>query len=308
MNASKAIFVVTFLAVLSVACEALARSGVQFTRDRRSTLISKDVGDERWAIAYNLESRTATGNVFYRSGRDPSFVWCEETGNDGSTVMLSCYGAEKCPTGPCTENDWSFISNVSIGYDFLFPPGTPIPPIRPFDVYADTGFIPSGFMGDFSAITLEVGNTVNPHSGSTCAHFRYSGAATEGEGWAGVYFQYPANNFGAQAGRTDLQGHSRLSFWVRGDVGGETLRFGSGGINRNPPPTAQLPFQDSYGPVCVGDCQGGDPIVLSSTWTRYTINLEQQNLTTVIGPFFWTATAEENPQGAGFCLDDIFLE
>src|SRR5262245_1237489 len=52
------------------------QSGVQISPDGKRVLISKDVGDERWAITLN-DDNTVTGNVFPQDGGPPQFVWCE---------------------------------------------------------------------------------------------------------------------------------------------------------------------------------------------------------------------------------------
>src|SRR5690606_34976080 len=77
-------------------------SGLQSTPDQARTLISKDVGNERWAISYNPEDQTITGNVFDASGGPPKFVWCERTGDDGNPdpydvqIDFACSGADAC--------------------------------------------------------------------------------------------------------------------------------------------------------------------------------------------------------------------
>jgi subtilisin len=101
-------------------------SGLQITPDEKRTLISKDVGDERWAITRNPD-QTVTGNVFSASGGDPKFVWCERTGDDGnpdpSAVLIdyACSGADRCLASPCTAAEWSFIGNVTLPGAFFRP-------------------------------------------------------------------------------------------------------------------------------------------------------------------------------------------
>lgn len=101
-------------------------SGLQITPDEKRTLISKDVGDERWAITRNPD-QTVTGNVFSSSGGDPKFVWCERTGDDGnpdpSAVLIgyACSGADRCAASPCTASEWSFIGNVTLPGSFFRP-------------------------------------------------------------------------------------------------------------------------------------------------------------------------------------------
>lgn len=300
-----AAIVVASSAVLVAAGTAHAQSAVQFTKDGKRTLISKDIGNERWAISYDLEDLTVTGNVFFPGGGDPKFVWCErsKTPSVEPGVALDCHGADKCSAGPCPSGQWAPLAHVTLPVEFFFPPGA----ISPLAIYVEGGseqnrFIPSGFMGDHAAITLDDRSSTQPHSGMTSAKFRYSGERTQGNGWAGVYWQFPENNFGAQPGRTDVAPRERLSFWVRGEAGGERLRFGSGGVK------GHGSFQDSYDTVCAGPCGASGTIVLSTEWQHHVINLRDHDLGMVIGAFFWVTSADENPNGATFFLDDIFFE
>ena len=105
---------------------AQSAAGTRTTPDGKQVLISKDVGSERWAISMNLDDGTVTGNVF-RPGAEPSFVWCERTGDDGnpdpSAVLIdyACSGADRCVAEPCTASEWSFIGNVTLPGSFFLP-------------------------------------------------------------------------------------------------------------------------------------------------------------------------------------------
>lgn len=70
-----------------------AQSGVQVARDGRTNLVSKDVGSERWAITYDLDAKTATGNVFRCDGGEPAFVSCETISRNGEAMTMRCFGA-----------------------------------------------------------------------------------------------------------------------------------------------------------------------------------------------------------------------
>jgi subtilisin family serine protease len=102
-------------------------SGLQITPDSRHTLVSKDVGGDRWAITRNADDGTVTGNVFPTDGGEPSFVWCEPISDDGSPdpyavlVTYSCSGADRCLTSPCTASQWSFVSEVTLPGSFFLP-------------------------------------------------------------------------------------------------------------------------------------------------------------------------------------------
>lgn len=98
------------------------QSGVQITRDGKRTLISKDVGDERWAITLNGDDGSITGNVFRRDGGAPQFVWCDQTGASEEGLEFLCKGADACPTASCASDVWTTIAPVTIPRAFLSPP------------------------------------------------------------------------------------------------------------------------------------------------------------------------------------------
>ena len=112
------------LALLLVSSVAPAQTGVQVTVDGKRHLISKDVGNERWAITYNLDDQTATGNVFLPGGGEPAFVWCQAMPQTSGNVTLQCFGANKCVSAPCSGDAWHFISTVDLPCQFFFPPNT----------------------------------------------------------------------------------------------------------------------------------------------------------------------------------------
>ncbi len=89
------------------------------------------MGNERWAITQNLDDHTVTGNVFRTDGGAPSFIWCQQTSNDGSNLGESCWGADACDIGPCTPSMWTFIANVTLPVSFFAEPSAPQPTAQP---------------------------------------------------------------------------------------------------------------------------------------------------------------------------------
>jgi hypothetical protein len=173
------------------------------------------------------------------------------------------------------------------------------PQMLPFAVYTDQGakdnhFAPSGWMGDYGDIKMNPGNTMNPHSGKTCASFIYSAKMTQGAGWAGVFWQHPANNWGDKKGGYNLTGAKKLTFWARGAKGGEKIaEFKMGGIS------GEYPDSDS--------AQIG-PVELTAQWKQYTIDLADKDLSYINGAFAWSASKDDNPDGFTIFLDDIKFE
>ena len=169
----------------------------------------------------------------------------------------------------------------------------------PFYVYADRGaiqnhFIPSGWMGDYSDIKLDVGSLENPYFGKTSLKIVYLNKATNGARWAGIYWQNPANNWGTADGGFDLSKATKLTFWARGDKGGERIEeFKVGGIMGE--------YSDS-------DTASIGPVVLEKEWKQYEIDLKGKDLSYYIGGFCWATNLDVNPDGATFYLDEIKYE
>ncbi len=169
----------------------------------------------------------------------------------------------------------------------------------PFYVYAEHGsldnhFVPSGWMPATAARDLELDTQweENPYSGNTCIRVEYRN--NSGTRWAGIAWQEPANNWGtaADAGY-NLQGAEKLTFWARGDQGGEVVyEFKMGGLVSGPHPDS--------------DSASIGPIQLTDQWEKYEIDLRGRDLSYVIGGFGWSTNIDVNdPEGIVFYIDEI---
>jgi len=169
---------------------------------------------------------------------------------------------------------------------------------RTFYVYLDESspenhYSPSGWLGDYDAIR-RITWDVNPHSGKDCMRFRYTGRTPQGAGWAGVYWLNPVNNWGDVKGGFNLKGAKKLTFWARGDKGGERIvRFGIGGVSGQYPDSCKAEI---------------DSIVLTKEWKKYSISLLGKDLSYISGGFYWMTDKNSNPDGAVMYLDDIIYE
>ncbi|MBI3991122.1 MAG: hypothetical protein HY350_03125 [Candidatus Omnitrophica bacterium] len=170
---------------------------------------------------------------------------------------------------------------------------------REFVVYTDKNardnhYIPSGWMGDYGDVKINDQSMDNPHSGTTSLQFIYSAKKSQGQGWAGVYWQNPANNWGSKKGGFDLTGMTKLTFWARGAKGAEVIqKFIVGGIKGVYPDSASVEL---------------GPIELTDTWKQYAINLAGKDLSYINGAFGWVTNGDLNPDGATFYIDDIKFE
>ena len=173
---------------------------------------------------------------------------------------------------------------------------TPWPSLSTFTPINVPGtFYPSGWMGDWGDITLDDASTHSPLSGPTCIKITYSATRSQGKGWAGIYWQYPDSNWGENPEGRNLSGATRLTFWARGNKGGEKAEFKAGGI------TGKYP--DSIQPLV-----SADVIDLSIEWQHYTIDLTGKDLSHIIGGFCWVTNKNQNPYGSTIFLDDIRYE
>lgn len=170
---------------------------------------------------------------------------------------------------------------------------------KKFFIYADQGYfknhyIPSGWMGDYGDIKFNDSSRDNPYSRKTCIKIVYTAQKKQGAGWAGIYWQDPANNWGNLKGGYDLTGAKKLTFWAKGAKGGEIVtEFKIGGINGEHSDTAS---------ASVG------PITLTPEWKEYAIELKDEDLSLIIGGFSFVISSMENPEGATFYIDDIAFE
>ncbi len=170
------------------------------------------------------------------------------------------------------------------------------PPVElPFVVYAEQGpgnhYVPSGRMGDVSDIRMIYACKDNPHDGETCIKVRYSADMLQGAGWAGIFWQKPANNWATvpNAGY-NLTGANKLTFWARSEKGGEIVEFKMGGI---------------IGEYGDSDSASAGPVQLNTDWTEYAIDLTGLDLSYIIGGFCFSISAMESSEGSIFYLDDI---
>ena len=174
-------------------------------------------------------------------------------------------------------------------------------PFSPFTVYQDKSsrnrFTPSGYMPTGECITLDDGWQYDPKEGKTSVRVVYDVACSrDGRKWAGVYWQNPADNWGDRKGGYNLSGATRLTFWAKGELGGERIEeFRMGGIGAS----SLYPDSDS---ASIG------PVILTNQWKQYTIDLRGRDLSHISGGFAWVANVDSNPHHCTFYLDNILFE
>jgi hypothetical protein len=154
-----------------------------------------------------------------------------------------------------------------------------------------SNFVLSGWAGDLDVISTDEKWSTDFHSEPTCLKFVYSPNDQQGEGWAGrlwVDASYPKYSSGVS-----LADVEKLTFWARGDKGGERVEFRVGGAAISDP-------QPSFTTHVV---------TLSEKWQSFTIDFtDRSNLDYVFCGFSWLTTQELNPNGCTFYLDYIQFE
>ncbi len=172
---------------------------------------------------------------------------------------------------------------------------------KPFYIYQNKGsranhYIPSGFMPNGKCLAFNDAWVDNCHSGSSCIQIDYDVKCSRADQkWAGIYWLNPANNWGTRKGGYNLTGASYLTFWARGDQGGEYIQEVTvGGVEGKYPDSDKVIF---------------GPIILSKEWKHYKIDLRGKDLSYISGGFSW-ATDEEsvNADDCVFYLDEIRFE
>ena len=196
-----------------------------------------------------------------------------------------------------------------------------------FQVYTDISVGGNHFEGfgqlpdQTSAVGIFGSCTNHPHSGATCVQCTFTNVTGINNGGfyflTGILYQgAPLPYFG---GRTvtntplvitnftgyNLTGSTGLTFWARGEKGGEQVEFFVGGVGRDSASgVANQPFPDSMARYP----SAGTEFSLTTNWQQFTIDLTGKNLTNIMGGFGWFAEADKNPKGVTFYLDDIEYE
>ena len=182
------------------------------------------------------------------------------------------------------------VANVSL--DVAKPASTAKKAALPLTLYAEDGgpqpFVPAGYMGTAAAIKMDPACTVQPHSGKTCLKVDY----TYLDNWGGVVWQDPANDWGDKPGGLNLTGAKQISFWARGDKGGEVIGFVYGLLG----PDKTYPDSST----------GKTEVTLTKDWKQYTLPLAGKDLSQIKTGFAWTLAAPGHP--VTFYLDDIRYE
>ncbi len=146
----------------------------------------------------------------------------------------------------------------------------------------------SGWMGDTDKMKLTLDSRENPKVGEHCVKIEF----TEPAGWGGIVWQSPAGDWGDQPGGFDLAGAKKLSFWARGQEGGESAKFGFGIIEED------KTYFDTARVV--------SEISLTSEWKKYELPLEGKDLSRIKSGFYVVTESKGLP--FEFYVDEVVVE
>lgn len=157
-------------------------------------------------------------------------------------------------------------------------------------------FYLSGWMGDTLNIEIFECDRSDSHSGEMA--IRISCSLTGEKRWCGVYWlandswEGPGINIYEKLQISEST-PVFLTFWARGEVGGERVQFSAGGVGIG---NDSIKFRKST-----------DWISLDTNWRPYMIDLSDQDLSNVVGGFCWVTNKVQNRgrEGIRFYLDNI---
>jgi hypothetical protein len=152
-------------------------------------------------------------------------------------------------------------------------------------------FFASGVFGQDQAGRDRVVIDTDPHD---CLQPRVPGAAglcytlswyvPASADWAGLYWQWPANNWGTEACKSVPPGATKVVFQAAGAVGGETVTFEVGGI---------------HGAVSADSFVSQSVVTLTTSWKQFSIPVKAPYPKGVCGAFAWTVQSPKPGATAG---------
>ena len=166
----------------------------------------------------------------------------------------------------------------------------------PFEV--STLYTASGYMGDGRVknkfVRMKPVSGEKPRPGASgSVHYKVTYQPGGPDGWAGVLWQFPPDNWGDKPGQA-VRSASKITFWAAGEKGGEIVEFKAGG-------NFDRKCKDSF-------VAGTGNVALTKEWKQYEIDLQGRDLSSVLDAFGWVATVNANPDGLAFYLDSIRYE
>ena len=168
------------------------------------------------------------------------------------------------------------------------------------------GFTEAGYMGCTANIDINPTWDKNPKTGPLCYRIEFLNSCQAG--WAGVYWTNRTDDTGANWGQypgTNLKDYKRLTFWAKSESERSIVELGIGGIDNTLKEPEKYKYKDSILKTYTTE---GKVVILNKEWRKFTIDLTNSDLSSMIGGFFWSANWRANPTGLVFYLDNIQFE
>jgi hypothetical protein len=167
-----------------------------------------------------------------------------------------------------------------------------VPKVRlPFYIYKDNEdlpYIPSGYMGNYKALVVDLNYEEEVYSGKTSIKISYNAR----DNWYGVGFVDPANDWGDILGGYDISGAKTFSFWAKANDTNIKARIGFGLIDKD------KPYPDSAKELV--------DVVLTTKWKKYTIKTKKVDLSCIRSGLVLFSSS--NGFSHEIYLDDIVFE
>jgi len=266
------------------------KSGETITASIIVTDAENDILEYNWVLRADSVTIGAGGDLQQGETEFPKAVV-----GSGKTVSVTLPDNPKTFRLFCYAKDnqgGAAVANVPLRVGGMIKLAKPMQPVSlPYPVYEETDagsvFIPSGYMGNAEAISMQVDSLVQPHEGSKCLKVEYRSS----DAWGGVLWQSPAEDWdGKLPGGANLSGATELEFWSKGEDGGEKVNFVFGVLDGNQP----------YRDTAKGELKD---IVLTKDWKRYSIPLRGLDLRQIKTGFGWSLAGQGKP--VTFFLDSI---
>jgi len=223
-----------------------------------------------------------------------------QTSNQAVTVALpEAGGAYRLFAYVFDQHNGAAVANVPLYVDAPVVARPATAAELPLIVYDEASrkspaYFPTGWMGNHKSLKLDPECRQAPHSGETCLQVRYEAP----DNWVGVVWQHPAQDWGDRPGGWNLSGAKKLTFWARGDAGGEVVSIQFGLLATKPGQPAKK-FPDS----ATGKLE---KLALTRDWKMFEFDLQGLDLSRIKTGFSFVLTGQAQP--VVLYLDDIRYE
>lgn len=271
-------------------------SGLKGGETLTAKLVASDPESDPLSIQWVLRSDTGKigegGDLQAAEGTIANAVTVGDSGDTASVAVPKAGGGYRLFAYVRDDQGGAAVANIPLHVAALVKIPEPDQPSKlPFTVYGDDAkndvYVPSGYMGNAEAISMELQHAEAPHSGATCLKATYNSTGA----WGGVLWQSPAEDWdGLKPGGANLTGANYLEFWARGEKGGEVVNFVFGVLDGTQP----------YRDTAKGEMKS---VELTDVWKKYRFDLTDRDLRRIKTGFGWSLAGQDSP--VTFYLDDI---